>query len=137
MTTYPPRSPSVRFSEFSELAIFSDIANPESYSSGDIDRFKWESIRIGQSMAGLLANTPPEAIPQEYLYECVGNELLLKRGLTKEASARKRAHVRAIVLGQHLMNKKDLSNLSTVSSHWARTRAEKTAIAYSTFLKSE
>ncbi len=88
-------------------------------------------------MAGLLATTPHEAIPQEYLYECVGNEVLLKRGLMEEAAERKRAHVHAIVLGQHLMSKEDLSNLSMNSSHWARARAEKTAVAYSTFLKSE
>ncbi len=131
-----PSSPhrSVHFSQYSELTVFKSNATTKSYSADDINRFAQDSIRIGLGMANLLATNPAETITQEHIYEWVGNELLLKRGLVKDAINRKRAHIDAILLGQHLMNSEDLTNLSMVSSNWAQKRAKKSALAYITFL---
>ena len=77
-----------------------------------------------------LASTPPgDMIPQELLQECVGIEAFLVLGQEQRLlmQAKKRAHIKAIVRGQHAFSEQELSIFSEKNSRWAVDKAKSRA----------
>ncbi len=73
---------------------------------------------------------------QEHLYECVGIEALVTRGLTMQMMERKREHVDSMLSEQSLQRQRGvqdpdrLSKVSEASSRWTKERAHKLASGY-------
>ena len=80
-------------------------------------------------MYTLLANAAPRAdmIPQEVLQECVGIEAFLGLEQRLLMQAKKRAHIQAIVRGQHVFSEHELSIISEQNSRWFVDKAKKRA----------
>ena len=97
------------------------------YSEGDILQFRHDAVRIARNMRELLANNQVEDINQDDLYECIGIEKYLTNGVARGVQRRIAAHTRAILVGQHHLNKNDLATLSSNSSRLDIERAVNSA----------
>ena len=66
---------------------------------------------------------------QEDFCECIGVEKYLKPELLRVSLHRKQAHINAILISQNRCNDEEvLSQVSQVSSRWARARASQLAL---------
>lgn len=98
------------------------------YTEDDEVQFKQERIQDVQRMYTTLASTPPgDMIPQEVLQECVGIEAFLGQEQRLLMQAKKRAHIKAIVRGQHAFSEQELSIFSEKNSRWAVDKAKSRA----------
>ena len=98
------------------------------YTEDDEVQFKQERIQDVKRMYTTLASTPPgDMIPQEVLQECVGIEAFLGQEQRLLMQEKKRAHIRAIVWGQHAFSEQELSIFSEKNSRWAVDKAKRRA----------
>jgi len=124
----------VTFSPWSEMAVIPKEKMKLAerwYSTEDHARFKQELIRDVQGVSRVIATTPADMLTQDELHECIGIESFLNQDLLRHLQAKKRAHVRAIVIGQRIYNEEELSLVSKISSRWARDGAHFRAKGFS------
>ena len=117
--------PAVSFSQVSSLYIFPRTKKENSqeiwYTKDDNIIFKQDFLRDVRRISSVLATTSPDMLNLEVLQECVGIEVFL-------VQATKRAHIMAVVNGQHeCSSPHELSLISEKSSRVARVDAQNRA----------
>ena len=98
------------------------------YTNDDKIIFKQDFVRDVRRISSVLANTTSQdMLNQEVLQECVGIEVFLLQE-QRLVQAKKRAHIMAVVNGQHeCSSPQELAFISEKSSRWARVDAQNRA----------
>ena len=98
------------------------------YTKDDNDIFKQDFVRDVRRISSVLAyTTSRDMLNQEVLQECVGIEVFLLQE-QRLVQAKKRAHIMAVVNGQHeCSSPQELAFISEKSSRWARVDAQNRA----------
>jgi len=111
----------VRFSQFSDLIIIPDDGDGIEWKVHSPADARRSSVLLDAWQDFLLS--PLQNDHSRQIFECIGIELFLNRGLVRQAGQRKRAHNDAIITGQHIFSNEELSKRSKISSRWAHERA--------------
>ena len=135
--------PRVTFSEYSQLSLIpkADECTQDStwHTREQQQSFTESTMAQTRRLRNLLADTPPESITQQDLYECVGLENLLSSEISRKVVLRKRAHVDLILSVQRshhgaCYKAEKIAFASMHSSRWSRERAANLAASYATSL---
>ena len=124
--------PAVSFSQVSSLYAFPRTRKENFqdiwYTKDDNVIFKQDFVRDVRRISSVLANTTSQdMLNQEVLQECVGIEVFLLQE-QRLVQAKKRAHMMAVVNGQHeCSSPQELAFISEKSSRWARVDAQNRA----------
>ena len=96
-----PNPSAITFSVYSELAFIpKDSSENKWYSPQEKTSF-WQSLLAdARRMKRAIQESPAEAAAPELVYECLGLEALLDRGVMMEIVRRKSAHVSAVLSEQ-------------------------------------
>ena len=135
------RPRAVTFSQFSELAFIpKDDIESKWYSKQETHGFRRALVRDAKQMSRQIEDAPADAmITLEQLYECIGIEVYVTKGLAKDVAKTRRAHVDAVLSEQSLQKRQgvcdlcDIEKLASVSktrSRWTEVRARKLATGY-------
>ena len=119
-------SRSVTFSQSSSMAIIPGNGSDAKcwYSRLECNRFSQAVANDARRMSRLLATTPRDRITQDELQECLGIETFLMDQHTFRLHQQRRdRHINAVLIGQHLYNKDELSSISSSMSQQAREGA--------------
>ena len=135
-TSAPPQetasSRTVTFSIWSNMVIIPKrskrLNKDQWYTADDEVRFKQDLIQdVRRTYITLASTQRADMITQEVLQECVGIEAFLGREQRLVMQEKKRAHIRAIVRGQHVFSEQELSIFSEQNSRWAVDKAKRRA----------
>ena len=125
--------PAVSFSQVSSLCVFPRTRKENFqdiwYTKDDNVIFKQDFVRDVRRISRVLANTTSQdmMLNQEVLQECVGIEVFLRQE-QRLVQAKKRAHIMAVVNGQHeCSSPQELAFISEKNSRWARADAQNRA----------
>ena len=123
--------PAVSFSQVSSLCVFPRTRKENFqdiwYTKDDNVIFKQDFVRDVRRISSVLATTSRDMLNQEVLQECVGIEVFLLQE-QRLVQAKKRAHMMAVVNGQHeCSSPQELAFISEKSSRWARVDAQNRA----------
>lgn len=140
-----PNRNAVTFSEFSNLAVITqERAGAKSawYSSEDRTRFSRQVTRDARQISRYIdSTTADDVMTPEQLYECVGIEMFISRGLAGHIKDTRRRHTETVLREQRRQLQQggsyDIEKLrraSEKSSHWSKERAMKLATGYSKLL---
>ena len=115
------------FSQVSSLYVFPRTRKENFreiwYTKDDNDIFKQDFVRDVRRISSVLAyTTSRDMLNQEVLQECVGIEVFLLQE-QRLVQAKKRAHIMAVVNGQHGSSPQELAFISEKSSRSARVDA--------------
>ena len=81
-----------------------------------------------------------DKVKREHLYECLGIEVFVTRGLARHIEETRRSHMDAVLSEQGRQNERGVYNAELLSSvshkktAWSKKRAETLAIGYSKIL---
>lgn len=134
-----PKGKTVTFSQYSQLAVVPRAEFPDScwYSPKDKTRFHRTVAKDVMRMMQVIEDTPADAkFTPEQLYEFVGIEIFVTKGMAGYVAAARRAHVRAVLAQQHRQwrqgkcSPEDLAQVSKMMSAKSEERAQKLASGY-------